>query len=199
MIRPSLDVRPIAMIALLLISALILAGLLATAAAWMLVAELPAEKILPSDEPVESLLALHTPRLPQLRPALDSADSLYIRHKLSRNEERAWRNERRKIIHDFLLGLGTDFSRLKRMARVVGVYSARRSRKSRLDDAWLAANFRLRYRVAMCHLPLGGEIHMRQLARLAGLAGCLSSRVESGMALPPITSKRSNTQAGASD
>jgi hypothetical protein len=51
----------------------------------------------------------------------------------------------------------------------------------------------------MCQLPLGGEIQMRQLAQLAGLAGCLSSRVESGMALPPMTSKRSNTPAGSAN
>jgi hypothetical protein len=169
--------------ALLFIASLLILPVSIAAIAWLMFAPLRSESELSGHEQIENLIASHLIRFSQLRPMLDGEDNSYIRRKLPQEEERCCKDDRRRVFRNFLIGLGSDFSRLNRFARLVDAYSPRRSKLRGLDDVWVAARFRLGYRFASLHLPSSRQREVRRLEELATLVGRISARVEAAMAL----------------
>jgi hypothetical protein len=148
---------------------------------WLLGKPLSEETSL-GPKKIEELLPLHTQHFPQLRQSLASADSRYIRRKVSQEVEREWREERRRILQDFLIGLAQDFARLDQLSRVVASLSPRFSRREEAERIRLSLRFRINYRIVSIRIAAGHPGSMRRLVRLTELVGNLSARAEAAMA-----------------
>lgn len=155
--------------------------LLLVALGWLITRPLPRETALELGNNIEDLLPLHTHHFPQLRQSLASADSQYVRRKASKEIERQWRAERRRILQSFLAGLADDFARLDRLARIVAALSPQFSRREELERIWLSLRFRLNYRIVSTMIFAWGIGSMRQLTVLSNLVGNLSAQAEAAM------------------
>jgi hypothetical protein len=166
------------LVALLFISAslLVLAALV-----WLVSKPLPEETTLSLDSKIEDLVPLHTQHFPQLRQALASADTKYVRQKATAELHSMWREERRQILKSFLAGLAEDFARLDRLGRIVASLTPRFSRREELARIWLSLRFRLTYRIVSIWISAGGAGSTRQLGYLTELVGNLSARAEEAM------------------
>lgn len=164
-----------------IISALFSASILALLI-WLLGKPLAEETSLAPGKKIEDLLPLHTVHFPQLRQSLASADSRYIRRKVSQEMEREWRDERRRILQDFLVGLAEDFARLDQLSRVVASLSPQFSRGEEAERIWLSLRFRANYRIVALRIATGHPAPLRRLVRLTELVGNLSARAEAAMA-----------------
>jgi hypothetical protein len=149
---------------------------------WLVTRPLPEEISLKPATRIEELLCKHTRHFPQLRQSLASANSRYVRRRASKEIERTWREERRRILESFLAGLAEDFARLDRLGRMVASLSPKFSRREEVERIWLNLRFRFNYRVMKLRIAMGGFGSMRHLARLAELVGGLSARAEAAMA-----------------
>jgi hypothetical protein len=165
----------------LVIAFAILALSLLLAIGWLVLKPLPKEASQP-DSTMEELMPLHSPHFPQLRQALASADAQYIRRRMSKEVERQWREERRRILQAFLDGLVDDFVRLDQFARLVASHSPHFSRREEFKRAGLSLRFRLGYRIMSMRIATGSLGSVRQMARLTELVGNLSARAEAAMA-----------------
>ena len=159
---------------------------------WLVLKPLPRETA-QRDSKLEELIPLHSPHFPQLRQALASADSQYIRRKTSKEAERLWREERRRILQAFLDGLVEDFVRLDQFARLVASHSPHFSRREELDRASLSLRFRLGYRIMSMRIATGSLESVRQMGRLTELVGNLSARAEAAMARLEIAPPRAES------
>jgi len=159
---------------------------------WLVIKPLPNETLQPAAK-IEELIPLHSPHFPQLRQALASADGQYIRRKTSKEVERQWREERRRILQAFLNGLVEDFVRLDRFARLVASHSEHFSRREEFERAWLGLRFRLGYRIMSMRIATGSLGSVAQMGRLTQLLGSFSARAEAAMARLEIASPRSES------
>lgn len=148
---------------------------------WLVTKRLPEEHSLSVESKIEDLVPLHTQHFPQLRQALESADSRYVRQNATAALHRMWREERRQILRSFLAGLAEDFARLDRLARVVASLTPRFSRRDELERIWLSLRFRLTYRIVSMRISAGGAASARELNYLAALVGSLSAHAEAAM------------------
>jgi len=160
----------------------LVAVLLLAAIGWLLGKPLPKETSLDLGNQIEELLPLHSQHFPQLRQALESTDLQYVRRKTSRETERTWREERRRILRSFLDGLAEDFARLDRLSRVVASLSPRFSRREELERVWLSMRFRFGYRIISMRISSGTFASVHQLRRMTELIGNLSALAEAAMA-----------------
>jgi hypothetical protein len=166
-----------------------LALLLVLVIVWLVIKPLPNETARPTAK-IEELIPLHSPHFPQLRQALASADSQYIRRKTSKEVERQWREERRRILRGFLNGLVEDFVRLEHFARLVAAHSKHFSRREEFERAWLSLRFRVGYRIMSIRIATGSLGLVTQMGRLTELLGSLSARAEAAMARLEIAPPR---------
>jgi hypothetical protein len=148
---------------------------------WLVSKRLPEENSLSLESKIEDLVPLHTQHFPQLRQALESADSRYVRQNATASLHRAWREERRQILRSFLAGLAEDFARLDRLSRIVASLTPHFSRRDELERIWLSLRFRLTYRIVSMRISAGGAASARELSYLASLVGSLSAHAEAGM------------------
>jgi hypothetical protein len=151
------------------------------ALAWLVSKRLPEEDALSIESKIEDLVPFHTQHFPQLRQALESADSRYVRQNATAALHRTWREERRQILRSFLAGLAEDFARLDRLSRIVASLTPHFSRREELERIWLSLRFRLTYRVVSLRISAGGAATARELNYLATLVGSLSAHAEAGM------------------
>ena len=161
--------------------------LLLGAIGGLLLKPLPKETSLDLGNQIEELLPLHSQHFPQLRQALESTDLQYVRRKTSRETERTWREERRRILRSFLDGLAEDFARLDRLSRVVASLSPRISRREELERVWLSMRFRFGYRIISTKISVGNLASAQQLRRMTELIGNLSALAEAAMARLEVT------------
>jgi hypothetical protein len=148
---------------------------------WLVGKRLPEESSLGLDSKIEDLVPLHTQHFPQLRQALDSTDSRYMKQKATGELRRQWREDRRRILRGFLTGLAEDFAKLDRLARTVASLSPKISRREELGRIWLNLRFRLNYRIVWIWLSTGGMGPVGRLSYLTSLLGDLSARAEAAM------------------
>jgi hypothetical protein len=148
---------------------------------WLVSKPLPEENSLSLESKIEDLIPMHTQHFPQLRQALESADSRYVRQKANAALHRIWREERRQILRSFRVGLAEDFARLDRLARIVASLTPRFSRREELARIWLSLRFRLTYRIVSIWTSAGGAGSARRLSTLTELVGSLSARAEAAM------------------
>lgn len=157
--------------------------------AWLGLKPLPNE-MAQRETAIEELTSLHAPHFPQLRRSLESADVEYIRRNTSKEADRLWREERRRILRAFLNGLAEDFVRVDQFARLVTLQSAHACRREELELALLSLRFRLGYRVTSMQITTGSLRSVRQVRQLTDLIGNLSARAESAMTLLEISPPR---------
>jgi hypothetical protein len=166
--------------------------LLLVAIGWLVLKRLPRETAQP-ESTLEELLPLHSPHFPQLRQALASADTQYVRRKTSKEVARQWREERQRILQAFLDGLVEDFVRLDQFARLVASHSPHFSRREEFERAWLSLRFRLGYRIMSMRIAAGRLGSVRQMVRLTELVGNLSARAEAAMTRLEIAPPRARS------
>jgi hypothetical protein len=150
--------------------------------AWLVAKPLPTEVSLANESRIEDLLPSHARHLPQLRQAFASADSRFMRAKVSKEDKRLWEEERRQVLRGFLGALAEDFVRLNRLSRLVASISPHAPKRYRIERIWLSVCFRLTYWMVSIRVSLGRLRAMNQLVRLAELVGILSAHAETGMA-----------------
>ncbi len=148
---------------------------------WLVSKPLRQEASLNLKSKIEELVPLHTQHFPQVRQALESADSRYIRQKATPELHRMWQEDRRQILKDYLAGLAEDFAKLDRLARIVASLSPQFSRREELARIWLSVLFRLNYRIVSIRISAGGTGPLRQVSYLTVLVGDLSARAEAAM------------------
>ena len=149
---------------------------------WAALKPLPEEMGGRHQDRMEDLLALHAQHFPQLRQALATLDSDYVRRKASGELERHLHQERRRVVESFLGGLAEDFGRLERLMSVVQEMSHAQPWMHQLRRVGSRCRFRVNYRLARLQIH-SERLHSRnRLARLTELVGNLSEQVEFGMA-----------------
>jgi hypothetical protein len=136
---------------------------------------------------VEELFPLHCRHFPQIQQALSMRDDEFLRGRVSRQELKKWRAERRAVLRQFLLGLGEDLVRLDRLARTVAAFSPEVSRARETERLWLSLRFRVLYRLVSVRLYTGWA-SLPQLTRLTEMVGSFAAQVEAGMAVLEETS-----------
>jgi len=130
---------------------------------------------------IEELFPLHCRCFPQIRQALSMRDEEFLSSRVSRQDLKKWRGERRAVLRQFLLGLGEDFIRLDRLARMVAALSPEISRAGETERVWLSVRFRILYRFVSLRLYTGWA-SLSQLTRLTEMVGSFAAQVEAGMA-----------------
>ena len=129
---------------------------------------------------IEELFPLHCRHFPQIRQVLSIGDEEFLRGRVSRQELKKWRAERRDVLRQFLLALGEDFVRLDRLARMVAALSPEISRAHETERVWLSLRFRVLYRLVNLRLYTGWS-SLPQLTRLTEIVGSFAAQVEAGM------------------
>jgi hypothetical protein len=148
-------------------------------ASWIPLRE---ERSLRPSENIELLFPLHTQHFPQLKHSLDSSDAEYVSRRGSKELQHDWRAERRRILKDYLHGLGGDFARVMRLRRMLNSQPGLSLQPDR--SAWLrlALRFRLRYRMVSFCILVRGTCTLRQLARLSTCVGSTAALAETAVA-----------------
>ena len=128
----------------------------------------------------EEFLPANCRHFPQIRQMLETEDHQFMRRRAPRHIEREWRGERRRILGQYVKGLGQDFSRLERLARLIATLSPEIRKSQEWEWMWLGVRFRLLYRSVELKIALG-SFSAKDIARLtdpiAGLAAELESRM----------------------
>lgn len=126
---------------------------------------------------LDELTAIHCRYFPQMRQSLLPADEAYLAGRTLPNVLREWRESRRRVTREFLLGLFDDFARLNRMAREVSRLAPQLDNLREAELFWMGVRFRLVYRLALLELSIGRR-PVNTLLRLAGMVGGLGSALE---------------------
>ncbi len=130
--------------------------------------------------PLEDLTPRHALYISHIRNALLATDLDYLKSRVPARTLRRVRKERRQIAREFLAGLGDDFRRLDRLARIVAALSAKVDYKQELSRVWLDLRFRMLYGLVWIRLSVG-PAPVAAFTNLAGLVGSLSARIEAAM------------------
>jgi len=129
---------------------------------------------------IEKLLPLHCRHFAQIVQILGEEDHQFISKRAPRHVERQWRAERRRILRQYLDGLGQDFGQLGRLARLIAALSPEVRKTQEWEWMWLGVQFRLLYRMVGLRIAFG-SFAPNELARLAemvaGVAGELKTRM----------------------
>lgn len=144
----------------------------------------------PTNEPALSVDALQIERLlsttchhfPQIRQMLELEDRQFMRMRTPRHIERKWCAERRRILKQYLRGLGQDFVRVQRLARLIATLSPEIRKGQEWEWLWLALQFHFSYRMLALKLALG-SFSPEGLAGLTEMIAGLTSELENRMAL----------------
>jgi hypothetical protein len=133
------------------------------------------ERSLQPSKNIELLFPLHAQHFPQLKHSLDSSDAQYVSRRGSKGLQNAWRSERRRILKDYIQGLGGDFARVMLLRRILDSQSRPSLQASRSGWLRLAQRFRLHYRAVSFCVLVRGTCTLRQLAGLSACVGSLAA------------------------
>jgi len=122
----------------------------------------------------------HYQFFPQIRQALSSADDEYLCKATPPHITRQVRRERRAIARNFLRGLREDFANLEELGRMVAALSPVVSRQQETERLMLSLKFQLLYAFVFLNLS-AGNTPLREIERLTGLVGRLTTRMEQAM------------------
>ncbi|MHB8412874.1 MAG: hypothetical protein ACYDDI_13140 [Candidatus Acidiferrales bacterium] len=131
---------------------------------------------------VEEFLPANCRHFPQIRQMLETEDHQFIRRRAPRHIEVEWRGERRRILGQYLKGLGQDFVRLERLARLIATISPEIRRAQEWEWMWLGIRFRILYRSVELKIALG-SFSADDIARLTDPIAGLAAELESRMSL----------------
>jgi hypothetical protein len=160
---------------------------------WAALKPLPEEMAGRRQDRMEDLRALHARHFPQLRQALATLASDYVRRKSSGEIEQHLHQERRRVVESFLSGLAEDLGGLERLLSVVREMSPAEPWIHQLGGAGRRCRFRVNYRIASLQIHSARPQSTNRLARLTELVGNLSVQIEAGMArLDPSASGQSS-------
>jgi hypothetical protein len=123
---------------------------------------------------------LHVNFLPQIRQALDSADSEFLAEKGGPVLERRVRRERRDVALGYLSALRLEFEDLLRMARIITGLSPEIVALQEFERFRLTVKFRWRYEIIRMKLR-AGFVSSPQFDALANLISGLSVRLEAAI------------------
>lgn len=141
-------------------------------ASWIPLRE---ERSLRPSENIELLFPLHTQHFPQLKHSLDSSDAEYVSRRGSKELQNGWRAERRRILKDYIHGLGGDFARVMMLRRFLKSQPRTLLPADRFGWSRLALRFRLHYRAVSFCAFVRAACTLRQLARLSACVGSLAA------------------------
>jgi hypothetical protein len=164
---------------------------------WIAMWPLAEERSADAGDQIEDLLPLHTQDFPQLKHSLDTTDKRYIRPKLSKEMERAWRQERSKILKSFVDGLARDFGHMMRLGRLVDSMALNPVKDDGTDRFWLALRFRLHFRILSLRISKDGDVAIWQLRQLTASVESLSALAEASMVRLEITAGSWNRGQGS--
>jgi len=162
---------------------------------WMAHWPLPEESSADPGEEIEDLLPLHTQHFPQLKQSLDSTDKQYLHPKLTKEMERAWREERGRILRSFVEGLARDFGHVIRLGRVVDSIAPGSANLDGRERYWLALRFRVHFRFLSSRISKDGRLAIWQLGRLTASVESLSALAEAAMSRLEIEGKEPEIQS----
>jgi len=144
----------------------------------------------PTNESASSLDALQIERLlpsnchhfPQITQMLKEEDRQFMRMRAQHHVERKWNAERRRILKQYLRGLGQDFVRVQRLARLVSALSPEIRKGQELEWMWLGLQFHVSYRMVELKLAFG-SLSPEGLAELTGIITGVAEELEHRMSL----------------
>src|SRR5260370_41660069 len=99
--------------------------------------------------------AKHFGYFPQIRRALSSADSHYLRETAPPHVAKQALRERRAVARGFLKGLHEDFSNLARLGRTIAALSPEVSREQETERLILSLKFQVLYSLVWLRLSAG--------------------------------------------
>lgn len=134
------------------------------------------------DLQIEKVLPANCRHFPQISQLLSQEDTEFMRKRASRHIESKWRDERRRILKQYLDGLRQDFTRLERLARLIAALSPEIRKRQEWEWFWLALQFHLSYRMVALKLALG-SFSPEGLAGLTEMIAGLTAELENRMAL----------------
>jgi len=150
---------------------------------WLLFGSPATETPAPLDaRDTEEFLPVNCRYFPQIRQMLETEDHQFMRRRVPRHIEVEWRRERRGILGQYLSGLGQDFGRLERLARLIARLSPEIRRAQEWEWMWLGIRFRLLYRIVELKIALGSS-SADDIARLTDPIAGLAAELESRMSL----------------
>jgi hypothetical protein len=129
---------------------------------------------------LEDLTPRHALYISHIQNALSAIDLDYLESRVSAKTLRRVRMERRRVARQFLAGLGDDYRRLDKLARVVAALSPKVEYKQEFGRLWLGLRFRALYVLVWVRLSLG-PAPLAPFVHLAGIVGSLSARLEAAM------------------
>jgi hypothetical protein len=129
---------------------------------------------------LEDLTSHHALYISHIQNALSATDLDYLKSRVPAKTLRRVRAERRRVAREFLAGLGDDYGRLDKLARVVAALSPKVEYKQEFGRIWLGLRFRALYALVWVRLSLG-PAPLAPFVHLAGLVGSLSARLEAAM------------------
>ena len=130
--------------------------------------------------PLEDLAPRNALYISHIRTALSDTDLEYLQSRVPAKSLQRVKKERRRVAREFLAGLGDDYRRLDRMARVVAALSPKVEYKQEIGRVCLALRFHALYALVWARISVG-PAPVEALAGLAGLVGSLSARIEAAM------------------
>ena len=133
------------------------------------------------DRALESVVPHHYRYFPQVHQALSAGDYEYLRKSAPPHVAKKAIRERREVARHFLSGLHEDFSKLKRLGRIIAALSPVVSRQQETERLFLGVRFRLLYALIWLRLSLG-RVPLLQIGELTNLVGRLAVRMEQAMA-----------------
>jgi len=134
------------------------------------------------DLQVEKVLPVNCRHFPQISQLLSQEDIQFMRERAPHHIQTKWRYERRRILKQYLSGLGQDFGRLERLARLIAALSPEIRKRQEWEWFWLALQFHFSYRMVALKLALG-SFSSEGLAELTQMIAGLTSELENRMAL----------------
>ena len=122
----------------------------------------------------------HVSYLPQIRQALATADYEFLSNRVSREAQKRFRRERRKVVRAYLDGLHEDFQGLLRMASAIVALSPEVVAVQEFERLRLTMLFSWRYRMIRWKL-WAGWAPAEQVDGLSNLVSGLSVRIEAAL------------------
>jgi hypothetical protein len=116
----------------------------------------------------------------QIRQALSTADSEYLRRAAPKSVARQALRERRAVARGFLKGLHEDFSNLSKLGRVIASLSPEISHKQEAERLKLTVQFQFLYALIWMRLS-AGNLPVEQIDRLTAVVSRLSARMDEAM------------------
>ncbi|HKV27491.1 MAG TPA: hypothetical protein VJN90_04370 [Candidatus Acidoferrales bacterium] len=150
---------------------------------WLLFGSKTQEAVLSVDSlQIETLLPVNSRHFAQISQMLKPADFLFMQRRAPHRMAREWRAERRRILGQYLKGLGQDFAQLRRLTRIVAALSPEIRKQQQWEWMWLELQFQISYCMVALKIAVGG-LSPERLVRLTELITGLASELDSRISL----------------